>query len=134
MGAVGKGCGLELDEWLQPGDVIELEVEGIGILRNLGRRNHLLEDGEVMKKILKYLGLRDSKARLPPRRVLTGISPRFRSCLHESCIFPHYPHIVPILHNPGVRQGKCTMNLYDIKICRTNPPLFIGQLRRPLTI
>jgi 2-keto-4-pentenoate hydratase/2-oxohepta-3-ene-1,7-dioic acid hydratase in catechol pathway len=31
---VGKGCGIELGRWLQPGDIIELEVEGIGILRN----------------------------------------------------------------------------------------------------
>ena len=33
-GTVGKGCGWELDRWIQPGDVIELEVEGIGTLRN----------------------------------------------------------------------------------------------------
>jgi len=35
-GTVGTGCILELDDglWLQPGDVVELEVEGIGILRN----------------------------------------------------------------------------------------------------
>ena len=33
-GTVGGGCGLELDRFLQPGDVIELEVEGIGVLRN----------------------------------------------------------------------------------------------------
>ncbi|WP_376093768.1 fumarylacetoacetate hydrolase family protein [Roseomonas sp. CCTCC AB2023176] len=33
-GTVGSGCGLELDRWIQPGDVIELEVEGIGTLRN----------------------------------------------------------------------------------------------------
>lgn len=33
-GTVEKGCGLELGRWLQPGDVIELEVEGIGVLRN----------------------------------------------------------------------------------------------------
>lgn len=33
-GTVGGGCGLELDRWLQPGDVVELEVEGIGVLRN----------------------------------------------------------------------------------------------------
>jgi 2-keto-4-pentenoate hydratase/2-oxohepta-3-ene-1,7-dioic acid hydratase in catechol pathway len=34
-GTVEGGCGLELNRWIQPGDVIELEVEGIGILRNL---------------------------------------------------------------------------------------------------
>jgi 2-keto-4-pentenoate hydratase/2-oxohepta-3-ene-1,7-dioic acid hydratase in catechol pathway len=33
-GTVGRGCGLELDRWLQPGDVVELEVDGIGTLRN----------------------------------------------------------------------------------------------------
>ncbi|MDP7740714.1 MAG: fumarylacetoacetate hydrolase family protein [Lentisphaeria bacterium] len=33
-GTVGRGCGLELDRWLQPGDVVELEIENIGILRN----------------------------------------------------------------------------------------------------
>ena len=33
-GTVGGGCGLELDRWLKPGDVVELEVEGIGLLRN----------------------------------------------------------------------------------------------------
>ena len=33
-GTTGNGCGLELDRWLKPGDVVELEVEGIGVLRN----------------------------------------------------------------------------------------------------
>jgi fumarylacetoacetate (FAA) hydrolase len=35
-GTVGTGCILELDDgrWLRRGDVVELEVEGIGILRN----------------------------------------------------------------------------------------------------
>jgi 2-keto-4-pentenoate hydratase/2-oxohepta-3-ene-1,7-dioic acid hydratase in catechol pathway len=33
-GTVGRGCGLELDRWIAPGDVVELEVEGIGTLRN----------------------------------------------------------------------------------------------------
>lgn len=33
-GTVGGGCGLELDRWLAPGDVVELEIEGIGLLRN----------------------------------------------------------------------------------------------------
>lgn len=33
-GACGTGCGLELGSWIQPGDVIELSVEGIGTLRN----------------------------------------------------------------------------------------------------
>ncbi len=33
-GTVTGGSGLELDRWLQPGDVIEMEAEGIGILQN----------------------------------------------------------------------------------------------------
>ncbi len=36
-GTVGTGCILELDAetWLQPGDVVELEVTGLGVLRNV---------------------------------------------------------------------------------------------------
>ena len=35
-GTVGRGCILEHGDgrWLQPGDVVELEIEGIGVLRN----------------------------------------------------------------------------------------------------
>src|SRR5919197_4118640 len=35
-GTVGTGCILELgdDRWLGPGDVVELEVEGNGVVRN----------------------------------------------------------------------------------------------------
>jgi 2-keto-4-pentenoate hydratase/2-oxohepta-3-ene-1,7-dioic acid hydratase in catechol pathway len=33
-GAEGMGCGLEMGVFLQAGDVVELEVEGIGVLRN----------------------------------------------------------------------------------------------------
>ncbi|HYX49183.1 MAG TPA: fumarylacetoacetate hydrolase family protein [Ktedonobacteraceae bacterium] len=33
-GTVGGGCGVELGKLLKAGDVVELEVEGIGILRN----------------------------------------------------------------------------------------------------
>jgi fumarylacetoacetate (FAA) hydrolase len=35
-GTVGSGCILEAGDgrWLQPGDVVELEVEGLGVLRN----------------------------------------------------------------------------------------------------
>jgi 2-keto-4-pentenoate hydratase/2-oxohepta-3-ene-1,7-dioic acid hydratase in catechol pathway len=33
-GTVGNGCGLEQLRFLQAGDTVELEVEGIGILRN----------------------------------------------------------------------------------------------------
>ena len=33
-GTVGTGCGLELGRYLNSGDVVELEIEKIGILRN----------------------------------------------------------------------------------------------------
>jgi 2-keto-4-pentenoate hydratase/2-oxohepta-3-ene-1,7-dioic acid hydratase in catechol pathway len=33
-GTIGRGCGLEMDRWIAPGDVVELEVAGIGVLRN----------------------------------------------------------------------------------------------------
>lgn len=33
-GTVTGGSGLELGKWLKPGDVVELEIEGIGILSN----------------------------------------------------------------------------------------------------
>jgi len=33
-GTVGNGCGLELGQYLEHGDVVELEVEKIGILKN----------------------------------------------------------------------------------------------------
>lgn len=38
-GTVNDGCGLERFEFLEDGDVVELEVEGIGILRNRVYRN-----------------------------------------------------------------------------------------------
>jgi 2-keto-4-pentenoate hydratase/2-oxohepta-3-ene-1,7-dioic acid hydratase in catechol pathway len=34
-GTVGTGCGLEIDKWIQPGDVVELEIEKIGKLKNI---------------------------------------------------------------------------------------------------
>jgi fumarylacetoacetate (FAA) hydrolase len=36
-GTVSTGCLLEADNptWLQPGDVVEMEVEGLGLLRNV---------------------------------------------------------------------------------------------------
>lgn len=33
-GTVENGCGDEMERWIKPGDVVELEVEGIGILKN----------------------------------------------------------------------------------------------------
>jgi 2-keto-4-pentenoate hydratase/2-oxohepta-3-ene-1,7-dioic acid hydratase in catechol pathway len=38
-GTAAGGSGLELDRWLEEGDLVELEIEGIGILRNrVGRK------------------------------------------------------------------------------------------------
>ncbi len=43
-GTVGRGCGFELDRWLVPGDVVELEVDGIGVLRNRVVGPHMDQD------------------------------------------------------------------------------------------
>jgi len=34
-GTVGTGCGLELDKWIKPGDILELSIERIGTLKNI---------------------------------------------------------------------------------------------------
>jgi 2-keto-4-pentenoate hydratase/2-oxohepta-3-ene-1,7-dioic acid hydratase in catechol pathway len=39
-GTIGNGCGLETGIFLQDGDVVELEIEKIGILRNKVLRRH----------------------------------------------------------------------------------------------
>lgn len=41
-GTMGGGCGLELNRFLQDGDIVELEIEKIGILRNCIRRSSSL--------------------------------------------------------------------------------------------
>ena len=33
-GTVNQGCGFEIDRWIKEGDVVELEAEKIGVLRN----------------------------------------------------------------------------------------------------
>ncbi len=33
-GTANRGCGLEIDRWLQPNDVVEIEIENVGVLRN----------------------------------------------------------------------------------------------------
>ena len=33
-GTIENGCGDEMDRWLQSGDIVELEVEGLGLLKN----------------------------------------------------------------------------------------------------
>lgn len=51
-GTVGGGCGYELDRWIQPGDTVELEIEGLGKLRNTimtheqAQRNSIAPEGK----------------------------------------------------------------------------------------
>jgi 2-keto-4-pentenoate hydratase/2-oxohepta-3-ene-1,7-dioic acid hydratase in catechol pathway len=33
-GTVNSGCGFEIDRWIRPGDVVEIEAATIGVLRN----------------------------------------------------------------------------------------------------
>lgn len=33
-GAIGHGCSIDIGKWFEPGMVVEMEIEGIGILRN----------------------------------------------------------------------------------------------------
>ena len=40
LGTIEGGCGFESLTWLEDGDVIELEIEGIGVLRNRLVRQH----------------------------------------------------------------------------------------------
>jgi 2-keto-4-pentenoate hydratase/2-oxohepta-3-ene-1,7-dioic acid hydratase in catechol pathway len=50
-GTVGRGCGLELDRWIEPGDVVELEVQGIGVLRNtVGRRPTVIPEESIIQR------------------------------------------------------------------------------------
>jgi 2-keto-4-pentenoate hydratase/2-oxohepta-3-ene-1,7-dioic acid hydratase in catechol pathway len=38
-GTIGRGCGVEMDRWITQGCTVELEAEGIGVLRNrVGRK------------------------------------------------------------------------------------------------
>jgi 2-keto-4-pentenoate hydratase/2-oxohepta-3-ene-1,7-dioic acid hydratase in catechol pathway len=51
-GTVGGGCGNELGRFMKHGDVIELEVGGIGVLRNRIVAPHVKEPPELPLKIL----------------------------------------------------------------------------------
>jgi 2-keto-4-pentenoate hydratase/2-oxohepta-3-ene-1,7-dioic acid hydratase in catechol pathway len=75
IGTIGGGCGLELDRWIQPGDVVELEASGVGVLSNpVGARQAAPPGAGV----LSYTGapqvepraraLRVRFALVPPRR------------------------------------------------------------------
>jgi 2-keto-4-pentenoate hydratase/2-oxohepta-3-ene-1,7-dioic acid hydratase in catechol pathway len=47
-GTVGGGCGLELDRWLREGSLVELEAEGLGVLRNrVGRKGQGTENPDA---------------------------------------------------------------------------------------
>ena len=46
-GTVGGGCGLELGRFLKHGDVIELEVEGVGRLATLIHAPHVLVEARI---------------------------------------------------------------------------------------
>ncbi|OGR87630.1 MAG: hypothetical protein A3J74_08935 [Elusimicrobia bacterium RIFCSPHIGHO2_02_FULL_57_9] len=45
-GTYYKGCGLDLDRWIKPGDVIELEVE------KLGRLRHVVGQPQAQKRLV----------------------------------------------------------------------------------
>lgn len=49
VGTVGGGCGLELNRWVQPGDLVELEVDGIGVLRNRIGQKETVPQGAGLK-------------------------------------------------------------------------------------
>jgi 2-keto-4-pentenoate hydratase/2-oxohepta-3-ene-1,7-dioic acid hydratase in catechol pathway len=42
-GTVGNGCGLEQLRYLKPGDLVELEIDGIGVLRTRAGRAPVAE-------------------------------------------------------------------------------------------
>ncbi|MFE4369707.1 fumarylacetoacetate hydrolase family protein [Streptomyces sp. NPDC056835] len=44
-GTVGGGCGFELDRWIQPGDVVELDASGVGVLRNTVGNKQVRREG-----------------------------------------------------------------------------------------
>ena len=46
-GTMGNGCGLELDRYLKHGDLVELEVEGLGVLRNRVYATEALARGQT---------------------------------------------------------------------------------------
>jgi 2-keto-4-pentenoate hydratase/2-oxohepta-3-ene-1,7-dioic acid hydratase in catechol pathway len=51
-GTVGGGCGNELGRFMKHGDVIELEVSGIGVLRNRIVAPHVKEQPKLPIKII----------------------------------------------------------------------------------
>lgn len=53
-GTVGGGCGYELDRWIQPGDTVELEIEGLGVLRNFVVTHDQLQKNRMEPEGQKY--------------------------------------------------------------------------------
>ena len=51
-GTVGGGCAFEAEIQLAPDDVIELEIEGIGVLRNKVRAPHMSEQAGVTEQTI----------------------------------------------------------------------------------
>lgn len=53
-GTVARGCGLELNRWINSGDTVELEVDGIGVLRNVvGPKNQPPKPGAGIATVLR---------------------------------------------------------------------------------
>ncbi len=46
-GTPGGGCGLHLDKMLKPGDIVELEIEKIGVIRNKVLRQRTLQSSDI---------------------------------------------------------------------------------------
>ena len=68
-GTAAGGSGLELDRWLAEGDVVELEVEGIGVLRNTHRTKGSLTMAYVVcRQVARQGGQGGAPARGDPRR------------------------------------------------------------------
>jgi 2-keto-4-pentenoate hydratase/2-oxohepta-3-ene-1,7-dioic acid hydratase in catechol pathway len=48
-GTLPGGCGLELDRWITPGDTVELQIDGLGTLRNRVIRGHSMAAGRTRR-------------------------------------------------------------------------------------
>lgn len=53
-GTLGNGSGMEIDRWIQPGDLVECEVDALGVLRNriAGHPTHHDNQGEFTEHSL----------------------------------------------------------------------------------
>jgi 2-keto-4-pentenoate hydratase/2-oxohepta-3-ene-1,7-dioic acid hydratase in catechol pathway len=50
-GTIENGCGLDHGRWIKPGDIVELEIEGIGILRNrVGQKPEIVKSLRLRRK------------------------------------------------------------------------------------